>query len=509
MRKDDKITLTIEDLSSEGLGVGHCDGVAFFVKDTIIGDVVEAKVMKMKKTYGYACLTKLLTPSPDRITPPCPVARQCGGCQIQAMSYEAQLRFKEQKVRNNLQRIGKFENPPMEPIIGMSHPFRYRNKAQFPVGLDREGNLIAGFYAGRTHSIIKNEDCLLGAEVNREILDIVLSHMKKNKIQPYNEQTGRGLVRHIMTRVGFHTNQIMVCIVINGEDLPGAKQLAEELWKLPGMTSFTLNINKEKTNVILGQEIRPVRGLTYIEDELDGVRFRLSPLSFYQVNPAQTERLYAKALEYAGLTGKETVWDLYCGIGTISLFLARRAKKVCGVEIIPAAIQDARQNARRNGITNAEFFVGRAEDVLPEKYEKEGISADVIVVDPPRKGCEPTVLSTMVQMSPSRIVYVSCDSATLSRDLKYLRKNGYTLLRCCPVDLFGNSVHVECVTLLQKSNRKCASNEPKSELAPDLGECRDTARSLQSFGRKPDTHVRFSLDMEDYYRIKDQENNQE
>lgn len=451
MKKDDTLIIKIEDLSSEGLGVGHSeDGIALFVKDTVIGDLAEVKVMKMKKNYGFARLMKIIEASPDRIVPPCPVARQCGGCQIQAMSYEAQLRFKENKVKNNLQRIGKFENPPMEPILGMQEPFRYRNKAQFPVGKDREGKLAAGFYAGRTHSIISCDDCLLGAEVNQKIIKTVLAHMERLGISSYNEETGKGLVRHIMTRVGFATGQIMVCIVINGTKLPGAEALVKKLTAIPGMTSITLNVNREKTNVIMGRTLISLWGQDYIEDTIGSVRFRISPLSFYQVNPEQTEKLYGKALEYAELNGEETVWDLYCGIGTISLFLAQKAKQVYGVEIVPEAIEDAKQNAVLNGFTNAQFYVGKAEEVLPEKYKNDGIFADVIVIDPPRKGCEESVLDTMVQMAPKRIVYVSCDSATLARDLKYLCERGYELKKVCPVDMFGNSVHVETVVLLSR-----------------------------------------------------------
>ena len=450
MRKDDLITVTIEDLSSEGLGVGHYDGMAFFIKDTVIGDVAEAKIMKLKKTYGYARLTRLITPSPDRIKARCPVARQCGGCQIQAMRYSAQLRFKEAKVRNNLIRIGKFEHPPMEPIISMEEPFRYRNKAQFPVGMSKDGRIIAGFYAGRTHAIIECEDCLLGVEENRVILDLVLEYMKEYHISPYEELTGKGLVRHVMIRKGFATGEVMVCLIVNGDSLPHVDALVERLRTIQGMASITLNINREQTNVIMGREIKLLWGQPYIEDTIGSVRFRISPLSFYQVNPLQTEKLYNKALEYAGLTGEETVWDLYCGIGTISLFLAQRAKQVYGVEIVPAAIEDAKANAALNGMTNAEFFVGKAEEILPEKYEKEGITADVIVVDPPRKGCEESVLATMIQMAPKRIVYVSCDSATLARDLKYLCHHGYELTRCCPTDMFGNSVHVETVCCLYR-----------------------------------------------------------
>ena len=450
MKKDDIVKVTIEDMSSEGLGVGRSDGLALFIKDTVIGDVAEVKVMKMKKTYGYARLMRLLLPSPDRVDAPCPVAKQCGGCQIQAMDYEAQLRFKENKVRGNLQRIGKFQEIPMEKIIGMDTPFRYRNKAQFPIGTDKNGKLIAGFYAGRTHSIIECKDCLLGNEINQKILEIVLKHMESHKISAYDEKAGKGLVRHVMTRVGSKTGEVMVCIVVNGDNLPSSEELTKKLSEIPGMASITLNINKEQTNVIMGRKLKLLWGKEYIEDEIGTVRFRISPLSFYQVNPLQTEKLYGKALEYAGLTGNETVWDLYCGIGTISLFLARRAKKVYGVEIVPEAIADAKQNAKLNEITNAEFYVGKAEEVLPEKYEKEQIKAEVIVIDPPRKGCEQTVLKTMVRMAPERIVYVSCDSATLARDLKYLCENGYELKRVCPVDMFGNSVHVETVCLLSK-----------------------------------------------------------
>ena len=451
MKKDDIVKVTIEDMSSEGLGVGRSDGLALFIKDTVIGDVAEVKVMKMKKTYGYARLMRLLLPSPDRVDAPCPVAKQCGGCQIQAMNYEAQLRFKENKVRGNLQRIGKFQEIPMEKIIGMDTPFRYRNKAQFPIGTDKNGKLIAGFYAGRTHSIIECKDCLLGNEINQKILEIVLKHMESHKISAYDEKTGKGLVRHVMTRVGSKTGEVMVCIVVNGDNLPSSEELTKKLSEIPGMASITLNINKEQTNVIMGRKLKLLWGKEYIEDEIGTVRFRISPLSFYQVNPLQTEKLYGKALEYAGLTGNETVWDLYCGIGTISLFLAQRAKKVYGVEIVPEAIADAKQNAKLNEITNAEFYVGKAEEVLPEKYEKEQIKAEVIVIDPPRKGCEQTVLETMIRMEPERIVYVSCDSATLARDLKYLCENGYELKRVCPVDMFGNSVHVETVVLLSHS----------------------------------------------------------
>ena len=455
MKKDDLIEVTIEDLSEEGTGIGKFEGMTFFIKDAVIGDRVRAKIMKMKKNYGFARLMEVLTPSPDRVEPLCPVARQCGGCQIQAMSYEAQLAFKTRKVENNLKRIGKFEEIPMESIIGMEDPFHYRNKAQFPFGKNRDGKIITGFYAGRTHSIIENTSCHLGKEVNEEILEKILAWMNAFHVEPYNEATGKGLMRHSLIRCGFRTGEIMVCLVINGRKIPGEEALVDSLKIIPGMTSISLNVNKEKTNVILGREVINLWGRPYIEDYIGEVKYQISPLSFFQVNPVQTERLYGKALEYAGLTGEETVWDLYCGIGTISLFLARKARKVYGVEIIPDAIEDARRNASLNGFTNTEFYVGKAEEVLPEKYEKEGVRADVIVVDPPRKGCDETLLSTMVKMQPERIVYVSCDSATLARDLRYLCDNGYELKRVCPADMFPQTVHVETVVLL--SHKKADS----------------------------------------------------
>ena len=456
MKKDDIVQLKIEDLSSEGLGIGHYEGMAVFVKDTVIGDEITAKIMKMKKTYAFGRLMEILASSPDRVEPVCPVARQCGGCQIQAMDYRAQLRFKENKVKNNLMRIGGFEekllDDIMEPIIGMEAPFRYRNKAQFPVGMNKEGQLVAGFYAGRTHSIIDNHDCSLGVQENQQILEIVLDHMRRNNILPYDERTGKGLVRHVMIRFGFRTGQIMVCLVVNGKKLPGEDELIRRLTKLPGMTSIVLNTYKEYTNLILGREIRLLWGQEYIEDYIGNIKYQISPLSFYQVNPVQTEKLYGTALEFAGLTGNETVWDLYCGIGTISLFLAQQAGKVYGVEIVPEAIGDARRNAALNGLNNAEFYVGKAEEVLPEKYRTEGIHADVIVIDPPRKGCEETVLDTMIRMEPKRIVYVSCDSATLARDLKILCSHGYELKRVRATDMFPMSCHVETVCCLHRVN---------------------------------------------------------
>ena len=451
--KNDLVTLKITDMGNDGEGIGKVDGYTLFVKDAVIGDTVLAKVMKAKKNYGYARLMEVVEPSPDRVEPPCPYARQCGGCQLQAMSYEQQLRFKTNKVKNHLMRIGGMEEVPMEAIIGMEHPYRYRNKAQFPVGRSKEGKIITGFYAGRTHSIIENRNCRLGVELNEQILDKVIAYMEENHVEPYDEKTGKGLVRHVLTRYGFDSKEVMVCLIVNGNKIPNAESLTESLRQIPGMTSITLNINKERTNVILGDQIKLLWGQTYITDSIGTIKYQISPLSFYQVNPAQTRRMYEKALEYAQLTGEETVWDLYCGIGTISLFLAQKAKQVYGVEIIPLAIEDARRNAALNHLKNVEFFVGKAEEVLPEKYEKEGVYADVIVVDPPRKGCDETLLDTIVKMSPKRVVYVSCDSSTLARDVKYLGAHGYRVERVCPIDNFSQTVHVETVVLLSHKSQ--------------------------------------------------------
>lgn len=476
MKKNDIVKVLIEDMGVNGEGIGKADGYTLFIKDAVLGDVVQAKVMKAKKNYGYAKLEKVLMPSDFRVKEMlCPIARKCGGCQIQEMVYQKQLEYKEGKVRENLIRIGgipkELLESIMEPIVGMEEseglgaPFHYRNKAQFPVGTDKEGNLIAGFYAGRTHSIIPNTNCLLGVDVNEKILNIILAFMEKYKIKAYDEKLHAGLVRHVLLRYGFKTREIMVCLVINAETIPHKEELIKSLTEIEGMTSITLNVNQEKTNVIMGDRVKLLWGKSYITDYIGNVKYQISPLSFFQVNPAQTEKLYSLALEYAGLhetskmAGDTVAWDLYCGIGTISLFLAQKAGKVYGVEIVPQAVEDARNNASINGIENAEFFVGRAEEILPGYYEEYAAShggekahADVIVVDPPRKGCEEELLRTMADMRPERIVYVSCDSATLARDVKYLRGRGYEIERVRAVDQFPHTVHTECVVGMQRKH---------------------------------------------------------
>ncbi len=465
-KKNDVLEIEITDQGTTGEGIGKVSGYTLFVKDTVIGDVAKVKVMKAKKNYAFARLVEIVKPSKYRVEPLCPVAKSCGGCQLQAMNYQQQLKFKQEKVFNNIRRIGGVEDFVMKPIMGMEElcirgheengPFHYRNKAQFPIGRDKEGKIISGFYAGRTHSIISVNDCLLGTGVNKTVMDIVKMYMTLEEVKPYDEVTHKGVVRHVLIREGKHTGEVMVCIIINGDKLPQVDRLVEQLLKVSGMTDISLNINKEKSNVILGDKIIKLYGPGYIEDYIGDVKFRISPLSFFQVNPVQTEKLYSKAMEYAKLTGSETVWDLYCGIGSISLFLAKNARKVIGVEIVEPAVEDAKVNARINNIENVDFISGAAEDVVPEYFQKHKgepeCNPDVIVVDPPRKGCDEKLLNTMVLMAPKRIVYVSCDSATLARDIKWLSDKGYKLVEATPCDMFGQSVHVETVVKLHRKD---------------------------------------------------------
>ena len=519
MKKDDLVTLKIEDMGVDGEGIGHVDGCTLFVKNALIGDVINAKIMKMKKNYGYARMMEILTPSPDRVEPKCAFHKQCGGCQIQALSYEKQLEYKKKKVLNNLQRIGGLSDLPEFDLVGMEEPYQYRNKAQFPFGTDRNGEIVTGFYAGRTHNIISNTKCYLGVVENEQILKIILAHLEKYHIPAYDEQTGKGLLRHVLIRKGFTTGELMVCLILNGTGLPELKELVAELVKIPGMTSITINVNTKNTNVIMGQEMRSVWGQDYITDYIGNVKYQISPLSFFQVNPVQTGKLYERALEYAEVESGETVWDLYCGIGTISLFLAQKAKQVYGVEIVPQAIEDAKRNAALNGFTNAEFYVGKAEEVLPKKYREEGTKADVIVVDPPRKGCDEALLQTIVQMAPKRVVYVSCDSATLARDLKYLVNEGYEVKKGTVVDQFPHTVHVETVVLL---SRKTPDDTIEVDL--DLDELDITSAEskatyqeikdyvLKEFGLKVSTLYisqikrKCGIDVGEHYNISQKEN---
>ena len=486
-KKGEMITVDITDFGENGEGIGKTDAFTWFIKDTVIGDKVIAKVMKTKKSYGYARLEKIVEESPDRVRAKCPVARSCGGCTLQSLDYRAELRLKQNKVENHLKRIGGFDlsNVEIEEIIGMEDPIRYRNKSQFPFGR-KNGKNITGYFAGRTHSIVEFDDCIIGIKENKTVLKTVLDFMEKYGVDAYNEEDGSGIVRHVLIRKGFSTGELMVCVVINADNLVYSRELVESLCTALGkdLKSVSLNINKKNTNVILGDRTITIYGREYIEDYIGDVKFRISPQSFYQVNPVQTEKLYDKALEYAALTGEETVWDMYCGIGTISLFLAKFAKFVYGVEIVDVAIQNARENAKLNNIENVKFFVGKAEEIITGEYENGNIKdIDVIVVDPPRKGLDKLAIDTMLKLLPKRIVYVSCDSSTLARDLKILCEKEYELKKLTVVDQFSRSYHTEGVALLSKLDSKnhISVELPIDDMDLTSAESKATYKEIQNY----------------------------
>ncbi len=480
-KKNDEITLTIEDLSDDGSGIGKSDGFIFFVKNTLPGDEIIAGVTKVAKSYGYARLISIVKPSPGRCRAKCKVSEKCGGCSIQNYEYKKQLEYKFNKVKNDLIRIGGLSaeeaEDVLDPIVGMDKPFRFRNKAQYPVRLGKDGKPHAGFFAGHTHSVIESDDCVIEPEINSALLDAVTGWMEKNHIRAYNDETNEGLVRHVLIRHGFVSGECQVNLVINGNKIPDETGLVTSLKNVMGedLRSVTLCPNKRKDNVILGDSYRPIYGEGYIVDTLVGITFRISPLSFYQVNPIQTEKLYGLARDYADLSGDEEVLDLYCGIGTISLMLAKKAGHVTGVEIVDRAIKDAGENAKINGIKNADFITGAAEEVIQTMLPGKGNrrTPDVVVVDPPRKGCARSCIDAILTLAPQRIVYVSCDPATLSRDIKIFREGGYEIRKATPVDMFPHSSHVETVVLLSKNFER------------------------------PKDYVQIGIDAEDYYRIKD------
>lgn len=451
VKKNDYIDVTFEDLTHEGAGVAKVDGYPLFVPNALPGEKAQIKVLKTSKGYGFGKLIETYEESPYRVPAPCPIYKECGGCQLQHLSYEGQLLAKQKQVRDVLTRIGKLENVTVHPTLGMSDPWRYRNKSQVPIG-EHEGGLIGGFYQQRSHQIIDMKSCLIQQEKNDEVIQKVKDICNKNGVRAYDEQRHKGDLRHIMARYGLVTGDVMIVLVTKAKDLPNRKKIIADITKnIAGVKSIVQNVNHKKTNVIMGDETRVLWGQEVIYDYIGDVRFAISARSFYQVNPEQTKVLYDKALEYAALTGKEEVIDAYCGIGTISLFLAQKAKSVFGVEIVPEAIEDAKRNAELNNITNANFAVGKAEEVIPAWYEK-GHKADVLVVDPPRKGCDEALLQTIIDMKPKKVVYVSCNPGTLVRDLRVLEDGGYRTVEVQPVDMFPQTTHVECCALLVLNN---------------------------------------------------------
>jgi 23S rRNA (uracil1939-C5)-methyltransferase len=437
-----------EDLTHDGNGVTKVDGYPLFVPDALPGEEGRVKVVKPGKGYGFGRLVERTKESPHRQEPPCPIYRECGGCQIQHMTYEGQLLAKEKNVRDVMQRIGKLQAVTIHEVLGMEEPWRYRNKAQVPVG-EKDGRFVAGFYQKRSHEIIDMDKCIIQYEKNDEVIQHVKNICEKQGIRPYDENKHKGTLRHIMTRSAYTTGEVMVVLVTRTLELPHKKEIIDELVaNIEGLKSIVHNVNGKKTNVIMGDTTHVLWGEEVIHDRIGDVKFAISARSFYQVNPEQTKVLYEKALEYADLKGEETVIDAYCGIGTISLFLARKAKKVYGVEIVPQAIADAKQNAALNHMTNVEFKTGPAEVVIPDWYE-DGISADVLVVDPPRKGCDEALLNTILSMKPKRVVYVSCNPATLARDLKILEDGGYKTKEIQPVDMFPQTMHCEAVAKIE------------------------------------------------------------
>ncbi len=449
VKKNEYYTVDIVGMNHEGQGVARIDNFVIFVDGAIEGEKVEIKIIKVSKSYGVGKLIKIIEPSPSRVKPFCSVYGRCGGCSLQHMSYERQLKFKTDVVREAIKRIGGLQDVCVYNALGMENPLNYRNKVQFPAGMGRNGIAI-GFFAPRSHEIVDSTECGIQTPVSDRIRSIVRDFIKERNIGVYDEVAHRGLIRHIMVRSGFKTGEVMVVLVVNGDSLPHSEELVERLvTAVPAIKSVMLNINIKKTNVILGEKNKLLYGQDYITDYIGRYKFKISPLSFFQVNPVQTEVLYSKALEYADLTGNETVFDLYCGTGTISLFLSEKAGRVYGVETVPEAVADARENALLNNVENVEFIVGNAESVVPQLYEK-GIKADVVVVDPPRKGCDRELLETLVKMMPERIVYVSCNPSTLARDLGFLSENGFAVNEVQPVDMFPWTPHVECVTLMSR-----------------------------------------------------------
>ena len=452
LSKNKEYVVDIVDIGQGGVGIGKYEGFTVFVEGGLIQDKVKVRINKSKKNYAVGDIVEIIEKSPFRVDRICSDdLKDCGGCQIQELDYNKQLELKTNEVKQVISRIGKLENVEIHETIGMQSSCRYRNKAQFPIQ-NINGSTAIGFYKKKSHDVIPTDMCVIQHDINDKIIKIIKTYIQAYNVSIYNETTHTGVLRHLVTKVGFTTNEVMVVLVANGTNLPHLNELASVLKEnIPGFKTLVLNVNKAKTNVILGKENKVIYGNGKINDYIGDLVFEISPLSFFQVNPVQTEVLYNKALEYAELKENDTVFDIYCGIGSISLFLAQKATKVYGIEIVEDAIKDAKINAKLNNLNNVEFYVGKAEEVVPKMYS-EGKTANVVVVDPPRKGCDEKVLDTIVSMKPDRVVYVSCNPSTLARDLAYLDERGYKCVEIQPVDMFPHTMHVECCAKIVKKS---------------------------------------------------------
>lgn len=452
LSKNKEYVVDIVDIGQGGVGIGKYEGFTVFVEGGLIQDKVKVRINKSKKNYAVGDIVEIIEKSPFRVDRICSDdLKDCGGCQIQELDYNKQLELKTNEVKQVISRIGKLENVEIHETIGMQSPCRYRDKAQFPIQ-NINGSTAIGFYKKKSHDVIPTDMCVIQHDINDKIIKIIKTYIQAYNVSIYNETTHTGVLRHLVTKVGFTTNEVMVVLVANGTNLPHLNELASVLKEnILGFKTLVLNVNKAKTNVILGKENKVIYGNGKINDYIGDLVFEISPLSFFQVNPVQTEVLYNKALEYAELKENDTVFDIYCGIGSISLFLAQKATKVYGIEIVEDAIKDAKINAKLNNLNNVEFYVGKAEEVVPKMYS-EGKTANVVVVDPPRKGCDEKVLDTIVSMKPDRVVYVSCNPSTLARDLAYLDERGYKCVEIQPVDMFPHTMHVECCAKIVKKS---------------------------------------------------------
>ncbi len=445
---NDIIELNITGLGSSGEGVGKADGFTVFVPGALPGETVSVKLFQVKKSYASGKILNIVVQSPQRVTPQCPYYESCGGCQLQHLSYEGQLQVKRRQVQDALERIGHIKGCEVLPVLGMQNPWHYRNKMQFPVSRV-QGKIQIGCYAALTHNVIDIESCIIQKEANNKIMQAVRRWMAKFNIPVYDEATGKGVVRHVMGRVGVKTGEVMAVIITACYDIPHAGELVTTLkTEVDGLKSIVQNINKKRTNIIMGSKSRVLYGKGTIKDRLGNLKFNISPLSFFQVNSAQAKKLYATALDFAALQGSETVIDCYCGTGTISLYLAQKARKVYGIEIVEPAIKDANENAAANNIANAQFICGDAAVEMPALLSS-GVTPDVVLLDPPRAGCDKKVLAAIAQVKPQKIVYVSCNPASLARDMAFLTENGYRAVKAQPVDMFGMCAHIETVALLQ------------------------------------------------------------